>query len=160
MCRKGVSFCRLCAPVLVIALVLTASPAAYSQETTAGVQGYVKDPTGAVVAGAVVEISGPTQIGIKKTESDTNGFYRFSSLPPGTYSLTFTMKGFSVVKRDGISLDVGRLPNVDVQLKMGETSETVEVLAEAPAVDVTQSKVAVTVTRDELANIPKGRSFQ
>jgi hypothetical protein len=120
----------------------------------------VKDPTGAVVAGAVVEISGPTQIGIKKTESDTNGFYRFSSLPPGTYSLTFTMKGFSVVKRDGISLDVGRLPNVDVQLKMGETSETVEVLAEAPAVDVTQSKVAVTVTRDELANIPKGRSFQ
>src|SRR5207302_8152275 len=50
--------------------------ALFSQETTAGVQGYVKDPTGAVVAGATVEVSGPTLLGSRKTETDTTGFYR------------------------------------------------------------------------------------
>src|SRR2546421_6564225 len=140
----------------VFALVPTAL---FSQETTAGVQGYVKDPTGAVIAGATVEISGPA-LGAKTTETDASGFYRFSSLPPGTYTLTVTAKGFRVVKRDGVSLEVGRLPNIDAQLEMGTASEVVEVRGEAPAVDVTQSKVAVTVTQDELTNIPKGRSFQ
>ena len=134
--------------------------ALFSQETTAGVQGYVKDPTGAVVAGATVEVSGPTLLGSRKTETDTTGFYRFSSLPAGSYTLTVTAKGFRVVKREGVSLDVGRLPNVDIQLEIGTASEVVEVRAEAPAVDVTQSKVAVTVTRDDLSSIPMGRSFQ
>ena len=133
--------------------------ALFSQETTAGVQGYVKDPTGAVIAGAIVEISGPA-LGAKTTETDASGFYRFSSLPPGAYTLTVTAKGFRVLKREGVSLDVGRLPNIDAQLEMGTASEVVEVRAETPAVDVTQSKVAVTVTQDELTNIPKGRSFQ
>src|SRR6266478_2175195 len=131
-----------------------------SQETTAGVQGYVKDPTGAVVAGATVEVSGPALIGTKKTETDTTGFYRVSGLPPGTYTLTFTAKGFRALKREGVSLDVGRLPNIDAPLEMGTATEVVEVRAEAPAVDVTQSKVAVTVSRDELSSIPLGRSFQ
>src|SRR5437667_893374 len=141
----------------VFALVPTAL---FSQETTAGVQGYVKDPTGAVVAGAAVEVSGPTLLGSRKTETDTTGFYRFSILPAGSYTLTVTAKGFRVVKREGVSLDVGRLPNVDIQLEIGTASEVVEVRAEAPAVDVTQSKVAVTVTRDDLSSIPMGRSFQ
>src|SRR3989440_184449 len=146
--------------VVVLCCVSALVPTAlFSQETTAGVQGYVKDPTGAVVAGATVEISGPA-LGAKKTETDATGFYRFSSLPPGTYTLTVTAKGFRVVKRDGVSLEVGRLPNIDIQLEIGSASEIVEVRGEAPAVDVTQSKVAVTVSQDELATIPKGRSFQ
>src|SRR5690242_8025949 len=152
---------RVVLVVVVLSCVLGLSPTTlFSQETTAGVQGYVKDPTGAVVAGAAVEISGPTLLGSRRTESDTTGFYRFSSLPAGSYTLTVTAKGFRVVKREGVSLDVGRLPNVDIQLEIGTASEVVEVRGEAPAVDVTQSKVAVTVSQDELTAIPKGRSFQ
>jgi outer membrane receptor protein involved in Fe transport len=147
------------AVVLVASLALALSPLAYSQETTAGVQGYVKDSTGAVIVGATVEISGPT-LGSKKTETDSTGFYRFSSLPPGVYTLTVNAKGFRVVKREDVSLDVGRLPNIDVPLEIGSASETIEVRGEAPAVDVTQSKVAVTVTREDLSSIPIGRSFQ
>src|SRR5438477_3881747 len=119
--------------------------ALFSQETTAGVQGYVKDPTGAVIVGALVEISGPA-LGAKTTETDASAFYRFSCLPPGACTLTVTAKCFRVLKREGVSLDVGRLPNIDAQLEMGTASEVVEVRAETPAVDVTQSKVAVTVT--------------
>lgn len=146
--------------LLVCALSFMIQPAAFAQETTAGVQGYVKDPTGAVVARASVELSGPALLGVTKMETDSSGFYRFSSVPPGTYTITVTASGFRVVKHDGVSLEVGRLPNIDIQLEMGTATEVIEVHSEAPAVDVTQSKVAVTVTRDQLSEIPMGRSFQ
>src|SRR5258708_7319407 len=118
--------------LLVCSLAFTMLPAAFAQETTAGVQGYVKDQTGAVVAGATVEVSGPA-LSSKKTGTDATGFYRFLSLPPGTYALTVAAKGFRVVKREGISLDVGRLPNIDIQLEIGTASEVVEVRGETPA---------------------------
>src|SRR5258706_10485778 len=152
------SHCLL-AVILVASLALALSPLTYSQETTAAVQGYVKDSTGAVIAGAAVEIAGPA-LGSKKTETDSTGFYRFSSLPPGVYTLTVSAKGFRAVKRQDVTLDVGRLPNIDFPLEIGSVSETIEVLGEAPVVDVTQSKVAVTVTREDLSSLPIGRSFQ
>ena len=71
-----------------------------------------------------------------------------------------TAPGFHTYKQSGIDLTVGRLPNVDVQLQVGVVTETVEVSGEALAIDTTQSKVAVTVEREVLENIPKGRSFQ
>src|SRR5258706_407817 len=152
------SHCLL-AVILVASLALALSPLTYSQETTAAVQGYVKDSTGAVIAGAAVEIAGPA-LGSKKTETDSTGFYRFSSLPPRVYTLTVNAKGFRAVKRQDVSLDVGRLPNIDFSLEIGSVSETIEVHGEAPVVDVTQSKVAVTVTREDLSSLPISRSFQ
>jgi len=149
---------RGCFCILLLCLVI--APLGKAQETTAGIQGYVKDPSGAVVAKAAVEITGPTLLGVTKTETDSSGFYRFASVPPGTYTLTVNAAGFRVVKLNDVSLEVGRLPNVDIQLEVGSASEVVEVHAESPAVDVTQSKVAVTITRDELSDIPIGRSFQ
>src|SRR6267154_1772961 len=67
--------------LLVCALALTMMPGAFAQETTAGIQGYVKDPSGAVIAGATVEVSSPALIGEKKMETDRAGFYRFVNLP-------------------------------------------------------------------------------
>jgi hypothetical protein len=130
------------------------------QETTAGVQGVVKDQSGAVVADASVVISSASLIGEKRAQTDTSGFYRFSGLPPGSYTLSVTAKGFKGSKREGIALDAGRLPSLDIQLEVGQASEIVEVSGQAPLVDVTQSKVAVTIAQDQLESIPKGRSFQ
>lgn len=131
-----------------------------AQETTAGMQGSVKDQTGAVVSKAVVEASGTTLIGTRKAESDESGAFRIPNLPPGEYTLTVTAKGFRTYKLGGIKLEVGRLPSIDVALQVGTTTEVVEVTSESPNVDVTQSKVAVSVTEQILENIPKGRSFQ
>jgi len=143
-----------------LVLFALALSVAMAQETTAGIQGVVKDQTGAVVANAAVEVSGAALIGAKKVGTDSAGSYRFSNLPPGTYTLTVTAKGFKVSKRAGIALEAGRLPSLDVQLEMGQASEIMEVTELAPIVDVTQSKVAVTITQEVLENIPKGRSFQ
>ena len=160
MGRERVCFSCCLVLVLICSLTLTMLPAALAQETNAGVQGYVKDQTGAAVAGVVVEVSSKSMMGARKTETDTSGFYRISGLPPSVYTITFTAKGFRVIKREGVSLEVGRLPNIDIQLEIGVASELIEVRGEAPTVDVTQSKVAVTINRDDLSGIPMGRSFQ
>ena len=120
-------------------------PCAFSQETTAGVQGAIKDASGGAVAKANVEISGPALIGIRRVQSDDAGAYRFAALPPGEYTLTVTASGFRTARQANIDLTVGRFPVVDVKLQVGVVAETVEVSSEASMVDPTQSKVAVTV---------------
>jgi hypothetical protein len=131
-----------------------------AQETTAGVQGTVRDATGGVVAGAAVEVSGPALIGTRKVQTDDAGAYRIAALPPGTYTMTVTSRGFRTSRQGGLDLTVGRMPTLDVRLEVGAVAETVEVTGEAPLVDLTQSKVAVTVQKEVMDNLPKGRSFQ
>ena len=160
MRKQGCGRCFGLVAAVIATFLLAMATSMLAQETTAGLQGLVKDPSGAVVSGASVEILGASLIGVKKTETDAGGFYRFTSLPPGTYSLTVTAQGFKAAKHAGIELAVGRLPNLDIQLEVGASSETVEVSAAAPLVDVTQSKVQTNITAGVLANVPSGRSFQ
>ena len=119
------------------------SPNAYAQETTAGIQGTVKDASGGAVAGATVEVNSPALIGgARKLQTDGDGNYRFASLAPGDYSMTVTAKGFRTFRQTNIDLSVGRLPNLDVKFEVGAVTETVEVSSGAAMVDATQSKVA------------------
>jgi len=143
---------------ILVAILLVS--AAFAQETTAGLQGTVKDPTGAVVSKATVEVSGPALIGVKKVETDQSGYFRFANLPPGEYTLSVTAAGFKGLKRSGISLDTGKLPTIDLNMEVGATEQTVEVSAAAPLVDVATSKVQTNVSAATIDGIPKGRSFQ
>lgn len=145
---------------MALALFALAIAPASAQETTAGVQGTVRDATGGVIAGAVVEIAGATLIGTRKVVSDDAGNYRLAALPPGTYTLTVSAKGFRTSRSGGLELSVGRMPTLDIKLEVGAVAETVEVSGEAPMVDLTQSKIAVTVQKEVIDNLPKGRSFQ
>jgi len=75
-------------PVVLIALLV--SPCVFAQETTSGLQGTVKDPSGAIVANANVEIAGPALIGTRKVKTDNSGGFRITALLPGNYDLTVT----------------------------------------------------------------------
>jgi len=132
----------------------------FGQETTAGIQGVVKDPTGGVVAGATVEVASPALLGSRKVQTDSAGAYRLTALPSGDYTLTVTANGFRAYKQPAITLTAGRLPSIEVKLEVGGVTELVEVTSTAPVVDVTESKVAISVDKDILAVLPKGRSFQ
>ena len=146
--------------LLLVVLTVFAFTSAFAQETTAGLQGTVKDPQGAVVSQATVEITGTTLIGAKSLKTDNAGFYRFANLPPGAYTVTVAAPGFTSLKQTGINLEVGKLPTLDLKLTVGGVEQTVEVSSEAPVVDVTTSKVQTTVAADVINGIPKGRSFQ
>src|SRR5216683_95759 len=85
-------------------LLLIPAPSV-GQTTASAIAGIVKDTSGAVLPGVTVEASSPALI--EKTRSavtDAGGQYRIVDLRPGTYSLTFTLPGFTTVKRDGIEL--------------------------------------------------------
>jgi hypothetical protein len=144
----------------VLATLAFAMAPALAQETTAGIQGTVRDATGGSVAGASVEVAGATLIGTRRVQTDDSGSYRIAALPPGVYTMTVTAKGFRTSRSGGLDLSVGRMPTLDIRLEVGAVAETVEVTGEAPMVDLTQSKVAVTVQKEVIDNMPKGRSFQ
>src|SRR3954451_21194875 len=124
---------------LVLGLIALAIGPALAQETTAGIQGTVRDATGGSVAGATIEVSGPSLIGIRKVTTDDRGAYRIAALPPGSYTMTVTAKGFRTSRSGPLGLSVGLIPTLDIRLEVGAVAETVEVSAEAPMVALTQS---------------------
>ncbi len=156
-------FCQMSTRLL-IALVITLliAPSLFAQvELNSAIQGTVKDPQGAVVAGATVELTSPAiMAGKLTTTTDSSGYYRFDNLRPGTYTLSVTKSGFATYKIDVGDLAVGRRTNIDPTLKVGAASEVVEVTGQAPLIDISQSKVQTNVTQDVLQDVPKGRSFQ
>ena len=130
-----------------------------AQETTGGLQGTVKDASGAVVPNAKVVVTSGSLVGEKDILTDSAGYFRFANLPPGTLTLTVSAAGFSTFRRD-ILLEVGHLPTVDVSLEVGKAETVVEVSGEAPQIDVTTNVTTTNVTQDVIDNIPHGRSFQ
>jgi outer membrane receptor protein involved in Fe transport len=146
--------------IAVLALVVCLAGIGLAQETTAGFVGTVKDPSGAVIANAAIEVSGPALIGTRRVQTDSGGNYRFGALPPGQYTMIVSAPGFRNYRQTGIDLRVGRLPSIEVQLEVGAVAETVEVSGTPTMVDLTQSKVAVTVSSQVMGDIPKGRSFE
>jgi hypothetical protein len=132
----------------------------YAQETTGGLQGTVKDPSGAVVPRARVVVTGSTLVGSKEEDTDNGGYYRFANLPPGNYTIRVTAKGFSAAKRDGVTLEVGHLPSINFTLAVGAETTVIEVTATAPVIDVTTNRTMTNVTEDVIENIPHGQSFQ
>ena len=150
---------QLIALLAAAALCLSAA-VMFAQETTGGLQGTVKDTTGAVVTGARVEVTGTNLVGTKTLDTDTAGYYRFANLPPGTYSISVTAKNFKSVKRENVAIEVGHLPTLDLTLEVGSASETVEVSGAAPLIDTTTETTQTNVTADVVENVPHGRSFQ
>jgi Carboxypeptidase regulatory-like domain len=132
----------------------------FGQETTGGLQGSVKDPSGAVVSNATVELSGSAQIGKKTLTTDSSGYYRFANLSPGTYTLTVKAPTFSELKREGIVIEIGHLPTLDLTLTVGAAGTVVEVTAAAPVIDVTTNTNQTNITSDTLNDVPHGYSFQ
>src|SRR5437016_774499 len=140
--------------------VLAFSLSAPAQETTGGIQGTVKDPQGAVIPGATVEVSSPALIGKKTATTDSGGYFHFEQLPPGIYSVSVNAAGFGPATQSNLQLTSGGLPTLNITLQVGAITQEVNVSAEGLApVDVTQSKVSTSVTEDVLKDIPKSRSF-
>src|SRR6476660_6512802 len=98
---------------LTTAVVVLSGLVLFAQETTAGLQGTVKDATGAVVSRAHVVVRGSALAGDKSLDTETTGYYRFANLPPGVYNNEVSAKGFKTVKHEGLNLEIGRLPTVD-----------------------------------------------
>src|SRR5262245_35417447 len=119
---------------MVIALMIAVAAGAQTLGTIAGV---VKDASGAVLPGVTVEVASPALIEKTRTAvTDGAGQYAIISLPVGTYDVTFTLEGFSTVKRAGIQVLANFTAPVSAELKLGQIAETITVTGESPLIDV------------------------
>ncbi|OLB60586.1 MAG: hypothetical protein AUI11_13320 [Acidobacteria bacterium 13_2_20CM_2_66_4] len=120
-------------------------PSFAAAQAAGGIAGVVKDTSGAVMPGVTVEASSPALIErVRSVVTDSEGQYKIIDLRPGTYTVTFTLVGFSTVKREGIELSAGFTATVNGELKVGALEETITVTGRSPIVDtqnVTQQKV-------------------
>ena len=125
---------RIARLVALLACVGLAPSAAWAQATLAGT---VKDASGAVLPGVTVEAASPVLIEKTRTAvADGTGQYRIESLQPGTYTVTFTLAGFSTLKRDDVLLSGTGVIKIDADMNVGGVAETVTVTGETPVVDV------------------------
>src|SRR5215510_2118452 len=147
---------RLLKVIVLTSLVLMPA-AAFAQ---ASIVGTVKDASGAVLPGVTVEASSPVLI--EKTRSvisSGTGQYAIEDLRPGTYTVTFTLPGFTTVKREGIELTGRFIATVNADLKVGGVQETITVSGEAPIVDVTSARTQQTLSGQTVAEIPTSRLY-
>src|SRR5438552_845063 len=141
--------------LLVVAAILPS--AAWAQVALAGT---VKDALGAVLPGVTVEASSPVLIErTRAATTDGSGQYRIESLQPGTYSVTFTLAGFSILKRDDVALSGTGVIKIDADMKVGGVAETVTVTGETPVVDVQSTRRDVTFDNETMRNLPGVRSY-
>ncbi len=133
---------------------------AIGQQATANVNGVVKDPSGAAVANAQVELTNVDTGVVRKTSSTTDGIYNFPSVVPGAYSMQVSAAGFAAVSQPAVTLQVGQTATFDFQLRVGATSSTVTVTAAAPTLETSTSELGTVVSPKEMNDLPlNGRNF-
>ena len=134
------------------------SQLAFAQAT--GIAGVVRDTSGAVLPGVMVEAASPALIErVRTVTTDSQGQYKILDLRPGTYTVTFTLPGFSTVKRDGVELPAQFTATVSAELKVGTLEETVVVSAASPVVDVQNVIKRQVIGQDVIASMPTSKNW-
>ena len=137
---------------LVVLWALLVVPAAWAQS---GITGVVRDASGAVLPGVTVEASSPALIEkVRVVVTNGQGLYRIVDLRPGLYTVTFTLPGFTTLRRDGVQLPAEFTATVDARLPVGALEETITVTGEAAFVDIRNSRGQVQFEQESLDSMP------
>lgn len=132
----------------------------YAQVVGATLSGTVSDPSGAAIPNAQISIKN-TGTGVTTSISaDSAGFYTAPNLLPGTYDVTVTAPGFATQVESNITLTVGAQQSLNITMKVGQTTEKIEVTGAAPAVQLTTSTISAQVNSTTVRELPlNGRDW-
>jgi len=145
--------------VVLFALMLPSLAAAQGALERATLTGTVRDASGAVLPGVTVEAASPALIEkVRTAVTDSAGVYRIVNLDPGVYTLTFSLEGFSQVKRENIELRGSATQTIPIDMRVGSITETVVVSGESPIVDVQSTRREAVVDGDVISVLPGTRS--
>jgi hypothetical protein len=146
--------------LLAIALVATGAAADAQPLQTGTVSGTIQDATGSVLPGVTVTLTSRERGFSRDTVSDENGRFVFPAVPIGRYDLVATLQGFETAQAVDNLVEQDKTTNVPIALKIGQLTDTVEVLGTVPIVDPTTATVNTRVRREEFEKLPVGRSYQ
>jgi hypothetical protein len=145
--------------ILLAAAVLAVCLSALAQDT-ARINGSVTDQTGAVIPNVKVTIENPSR-GFKQVlKSDSAGFFALQAVPIGDYVITAEAPGFQKLVRSGITLEVGQIQRVDLQMTVGQMTQEVTVSGNVPKVQTETATVSSVVTNTQIQNLDlNGRNW-
>ncbi len=140
-------------------VIITAVTAAAQGSGAASITGAVRDESGGTLPGVTVEVSSPVLIEkVRSVVTDTDGAYRITELRPGAYTVTYTLPGFSVLRREGIELSPSFTATLNIELKVGSLEESITVSGATPLIDTTTLTQQKTISRELLTAIPTSQS--
>src|SRR3954452_16744370 len=126
----------------------------FGQEVTASITGTVSDPGGAALPGANVTATSQERGQTYVAVTNDSGLYRIAQLPVGTYALKFEKGGFASASYPPFVLTVNQVARIDVGMKVGQASETVEVNAGAPVLETETTQVDTVINAATNDNLP------
>jgi hypothetical protein len=133
---------------------------AWSQERFGNISGTVLDASGAVVADATVTIVNDATNRTFTVKTRGDGTFTGADIEPGRYIVKVEKKGFSRLEIPNVVVLVGRTSGIKAEMRVGSQEQVVEVSGAAPIIDPTSTMIAHNVTAEEIALLPKGRSFE
>ncbi|MDA2926437.1 carboxypeptidase regulatory-like domain-containing protein [Acidobacteria bacterium AH-259-G07] len=140
--------------VLISAALLILMAGSLSAQTTASIFGTVTDQTTAVVPGTEISATNTLTNEVRRTLTNNLGYYSFPELPVGVYTVQATLPGFKTALRGGIQLSLNRNAKVDIELTVGETTDNVTVLGDAPLVESTTNEMGSLVDQRRIVDLP------
>jgi hypothetical protein len=146
------------AGILSALLVLLLAGGAMAQtvsQTTGAIDGKVTDTSDAVLPGVTVTIASEAMMGTRDTVTSETGTFRFVSITPGLYTVTFELPGFATVKREA-QVGAGFTATLNVSMNVAGLEEAVTVTGASPVVDTAATKVSTSFDSAKLASIPNG----
>jgi len=144
----------------ILGLYLMASLPLHAQVSGATISGTITDVTGAVIAGAEISVRNMDTGIFRNTTADTAGFYTVPNLAPGPYEVKVSAKGFNTAVQSNLTLTVGAQQQLNIPMKVGETSQTVQVTEAAPQIELTSSTLSGQIQAQEVRELPlNGRDW-
>jgi hypothetical protein len=138
---------------------LSLATAAFSQ-TFGEITGEVRDPSGAVVAGASITLTNVGTNAIRTTQSNDVGLYAFPAVPPGQYSIKAEKSGFKTYTRTGIQIQVELRARLDIEMQVGQLTEIVEVSAQAALLTSENATIGTVIENKRIVELPlNGRNY-
>jgi hypothetical protein len=126
----------------------------------ASLAGTARDSSGAVLPGVTVEAASAVLIEkVRSAVTDSAGQYRLTELPPGNYSVTFSLPGFSTVQRQGVTVSGVGVITINADMRVGAVEETITVTGETPIVDTQSARRGQVISDEVVKALPATRGY-
>ena len=155
--ERTVGLATIVRSVIIIAcllILLVHAGDAFAQSDRASINGVVKDPSGAAVAGVQVKARNADTNDEQAATTNAEGLYSIRNLPIGTYNLSFIRNGFRTIERKGLTLQISQIAEINVVLSVGSQVETVLVTGEVPLLQSQSATLSTNLTNDAITELP------
>jgi carboxypeptidase family protein len=144
--------------IVALAIVLLATGSAFAQ-TTGRILGRIVDESGGALPGATITVTSPSLQGASTAVTDSEGNYRFPTLPSGTYTVKVMLSGFKTVEQKAVQVGIDRTVEVNLTMPVASVQETVQVEAASPVVDTSSTSIGINAKADIFNRLPIQRNI-